>query len=198
MTCVFNNLSIIKKLEERKTQTPDKVLSELKKILPLVSDETLISIYIRSVSLHQSFKQKSGAFLETELAQYLNYCQIPFRQQVCIDANGMMIGFGNRKTNSTHIIDFVIGENILLGESIINYAVISCKTTCRERWTQDDWTFTFKPKKYILLTTSNDYPSSSKFRESLNRKIITCCSKKRDDREYKLNFQDLINEINFY
>ena len=67
MTCVFNNLSIIKKLEERRTQTPDKVLSELKKILPIVSDETLISIYTRSISLHQSFKQKTEHSLKQNL-----------------------------------------------------------------------------------------------------------------------------------
>ena len=93
------------------------------------------------------------------------------------------------------IIDFVIGKNIEVGKAIIDYKVISCKTTCRERWTQDDWTYTFVPKLYILLTISDDYPPSQRFREDTKRKIITCLPKKKDDRIFKLNFENLINEL---
>lgn len=89
---------------------------------------------------------------------------------------------------------FVIGENII-GKSITEYAVISCKTTCRERWTQDDWSYTFSPKLYLLLTISDDYPLSNRFRENKTRKIITCFAKKKDDRIFKLGFEDLISEL---
>jgi hypothetical protein len=73
--------------------------------------------------------------------------------------------------------------------------VISCKTTCRERWTQDDWSFTFAPKLFILLTISNDYPPTERFREGEKRKIITCLPKQHDDRKFTLNFEDLIDEL---
>ena len=96
-----------------------------------------------------------------------------------------------------HIIDFVIGENIEVGTSIAaDYKVISCKTTCRERWTQDDWSYTFVPKLYILLTISDDYPPSRRFREDEKRKIITCLPNTKDDRLFKLNFENLIDELN--
>jgi hypothetical protein len=49
--------------------------------------------------------------------------------------------------------------------------------------------------KYILLTLSNDYPSSVRFRETEQRKIITCFPKLKDDRIYKLNYEDLINKL---
>ena len=51
------------------------------------------------------------------------------------------------------------------------------------------------PKLYILLTISNDYPSSVRFEESSKRKIITCIPKKKDDRKFKLNFENLIDEL---
>lgn len=35
-----------------------------------------------------------------------------------------------------------------------------------------------------------------RFREGNNRKIITCLPKKKDDRIFKLNFENLINELN--
>ena len=100
-----------------------------------------------------------------------------------------------KKVKCYHVIDFVIGENIELGKTIQDYKVISCKTTCRERWTQDDWSYTFIPKLYILLTISDDYPLSIRFRENKHRKIITCIPKKKDDRIYKLNFENLIQEL---
>ena len=100
-----------------------------------------------------------------------------------------------KKDKCYHIIDFVIGNFIEVGKSITEYIVISCKTTCRERWTQDDWSYTFIPKLYILLTISDDYPLSIRFRENKHRKIITCIPKKKDDRIYKLNFENLIQEL---
>ena len=100
-----------------------------------------------------------------------------------------------KKSKCYHIIDFVIGENIEVGKPITDFKVVSCKTTCRERWTQDDWSYTFIPKLYILLTISDDYPPTARFREDETRKIITCFPKKKDDRIYKLNFEDLIGEL---
>ena len=82
-----------------------------------------------------------------------------------------------------------------MGKSIKEYKVISCKTTCRERWTQDNWSYKLIPKLYILLTISNDYPSSVRFEESSKRKIITCIPKKKEDRKFKLNFENLIDEL---
>ena len=73
--------------------------------------------------------------------------------------------------------------------------VISCKTSVRERWNQDEWTFKHKPKLYILCTLSADYPNSAKFQEGTTRKIATNKVKKKDDRKYKLDLEDFLNEI---
>ena len=173
----------------------NKIIEELKLIYPL-TDNILIDLYNKSISMHQSNIQSNGDFLENNIvAKELLAKNIPFRQQVTINKDGLIVGFNEKKSKCYHIIDFVIGVNITLDASITEYKVISCKTTCRERWTQDDWTFTYSPSKYILLTISNDYPTSSRFRETDKRKIITCYPKMKDDRKYKLNFENLIDEI---
>jgi hypothetical protein len=191
----FNNNYVIQKIEEDKKKKMKKVVEELKTIYPL-SDELLMEFYNKSVSMHQSNIQGNGSFLENDIiVSELVSKSIPFRQQVTINKDGIIVGFNEKKRKCYHIVDFVIGDNIEVKKSITEYKVISCKTTCRERWTQDDWTFTYSPLKYILLTISNDYPTSIRFRENDNRKIITCFPRAKDDRKFKLNFENLIDEI---
>ena len=191
----FNNKYVIQKNQENKQIKLKKNIEELKLIYPL-QDEVLIELYNKSISLHQSNMQGNGDFLENDIVvSELIKHNIPFKKQVTIDKDGIIVGFNEKKSKCYHIIDFVIGNNIEVGKSITEYKVLSCKTTCRERWTQDDWSFTYIPSKYILLTISNDYPSSIRFRETEQRKIITCFPKSKDDRKYKLSFEDLINEL---
>ena len=191
----FNNKYVIQKNQENKQIKLKKNIEELKLIYPL-QDEVLIELYNKSISLHQSNMQGNGDFLENDIVvSELIKHNIPFKKQVTIDKDGIIVGFNEKKSKCYHIIDFVIGNNIEVGKSITEYKVLSCKTTCRERWTQDDWSFTYIPSKYILLTISNDYTSSIRFRETEQRKIITCFPKSKDDRKYKLSFEDLINEL---
>lgn len=191
----FNNKYVIQKIEENKQIKFKKIIEELNQIYPL-QDELLIELYNKSISIHQSNIQGNGDFLENDIVvSELTKHNIPFKQQVTIGKDGIIVGFNEKKSKCYHIIDFVIGNNIEVGKSIMEYKVLSCKTTCRERWTQDDWSFTYIPSKYILLTISNDYPSSVRFRETEQRKIITCFPKSKDDRKYKLSFEDLINEL---
>lgn len=191
----FNNKYVIQKIEENKQIKLKKIIEELKRIYPL-QDELIIQLYNKSISIHQSNIQGNGNFLENDIVvSELTNHNIPFKQQVTISKDGIIVGFNEKKSKCYHIIDFVIGNNIEAGKSISEYKVLSCKTTCRERWTQDDWSFTYIPLKYILLTISSDYPSSARFRENEQRKIITCSPKSKDDRKYKLSFEDLINEL---
>jgi hypothetical protein len=46
-----------------------------------------------------------------------------------------------------------------------------------------------------LCTLSADYPNSEKFQEGTTRKIATNKVKKKDDRKYKLDLEDFLNEI---
>jgi hypothetical protein len=196
LTPIFDNKYVLLKIQENIMYKNLKIIKELKNIAPLLNDIELLKLYNKSISIHQSKIQKNGNFLENDiLVKILDTNNISYKKQVTINKCGIIIGFNYKKSKCYHIIDVVIGENIEIGKSITDYIVISCKTTCRERWTQDDWSYTFIPKLYILLTISDDYPPKDRFREHSNRKIITCIPKKNDDREYKLNFEDLINEI---
>jgi hypothetical protein len=192
----FNNQYVLSRIEENKSIKNTLIIQELKIIAPLLNDIELLQLYNKSISIHQSKIQGNGNFLENDiLAGMLDENNIPYKKQATIDKSGIIVGFNEKKGKCYHIIDFVIGKNIEIGKSITEYKVISCKTTCRERWTQDDWSYTFIPKLYILLTISDSYPPSTRFRESTQRKIITCCPKKKDDRLYKLNFENLIEEL---
>lgn len=193
---VMDNKYVLSKIKENKTCKETKIIQELKQIAPLLSNNELLQLYNKSISIHQSKVQENGDFLENSiLVDILNKNGIPYKKQVTINSSGVIVGFNEKKVKCYHIIDFVIGKDIDIGKSITEYKVISCKTTCRERWTQDDWSYTFVPKLYILLTTSNDYPSTKRFREDSKRKIITCLPKTKDDRIFKLCFEDLVDEL---
>ncbi len=190
----FDNQYVIGKIKEMNLSKELSMIQELKQIVPL-NDMELLQLYHTSISIHQRKNQNNGNFLENEiLSTELDKHNIPYQKQVTIDESGIIVGLNEKRKKCFHIVDFVIGENII-GKSITEYIVISCKTTCRERWTQDDWSYTFSPKLYLLLTVSDDYPLSSRFRESETRKIITCFAKKKDDRLFKLQFEDLIPEL---
>lgn len=196
LNIAFDNKFVIDKMEENKKKKKEKIINELKSIVGSLTEEEAIELFNKSISLHQSSVQGNGSFLENEIiAMYLEQSKIEYKQQVTINNKGIIVGFNEKKKRCYHIIDFVVGDDIQKDKSITEFCVISCKTTCRERWTQDDWTFSFPPRKYILLTISNDYPKSERFREKKERKIITCYPKRKDDRKYKLNFEDLIKEL---
>ena len=191
----FSNDYIINKLKDVKDKKQKYINKTLREQFPNIEEEVLFSIYEQSISIHQSHIQKNGASLETEITNFLNESLISHRTQVTIDKEGYIVGFGTRKNKCHHIVDFVVGEDIEIGKTIDNFVVLSCKTTCRERWTQDNWSLETPPKKYLLLTTSTDYPLSTRFKENINRKIITCSPKKKDDRIYKLDYDSLLSEI---
>jgi len=197
MDC-FNNESILNRISEEKDRKTKTAITELKKIAPDIPDDILLKLHQRSISLRQSNVHKHGALLENITAEMLTTANIQFREQVTIDKTGKIIGFNVKKDKKTyHLLDIVIGDSIDIGKSITDFVVLTCKTTCRERWTQDDWSLVpvSKPKKLILITISNDYPPSVRFGESSSRKIITCKPKNKDDRQFKLKFEDLINEL---
>jgi hypothetical protein len=195
----FTNAYVLSKIAENASSKQIHILHELHQVAPLLPADVLLQLYTTSISIHQSKVQGNGNFLENEIVvKMLDAQGIPYRQQVTINSTGRIVGFHTKKEKCYHIIDFVVGKDIDIGKPISEYTVISCKTTCRERWTQDDWTYTFPPKKYILLTISDDYPLTTRFREDANRKIITCLPKKKDDRKYKLNFEDLYRELQIF
>ena len=192
----FGNQYVLSRMEENKLIKNSLIIQKLKQIVPLLTDVESLQLYNNSISIHQSKIQGNGNFLETDiLVGMLDKFKIYYKKQVTINKSGIIVGFNVKKEKCYHILDFVIGESIEIGKSITEYKVISCKTTCRERWTQDDWSYTFIPKLYILLTISDDYPPSTRFREDIHRKIITCIPKRKDDRIYKLNFDNLIEEL---
>jgi len=151
------------------------------------TDDELLKVLDTSVSC---FQKKGGHFLETIVEQGLKTEGIPFRSQVCINNDGIVV----ERHKAPIIIDFVFG-NIELGSHISNYPVMSLKTSSRERAKEDGWTHSHPPKLFLYATLDSDYPQPDKFKETDTRKIVCAIAKKNDLRQYKLGFEHIAEEI---
>ena len=181
------NAQIMLQFEEYKETEQKQIEDELEKVWSLGK----MKVYQKSISLSQTIKQKRGEFFENVIAKLLDQNDIRYKRQVVIDSNGILVERKEKRVH--HIVDFLIGDCIEYGQSISDFKVVSCKTTCRERWTQDNWSFVFRPKLFLLVTVSDDYPPSERFKESDTRKIVTLKPKKKDTRISKLNFDALVD-----
>lgn len=185
---------------DKKNESNKIIINNLRSALPscTFSEQELLKLYAASISTFQSGKCKNGKSFESVVENQLRINSIPFISQVAIDKCGIILGTGTTVEGHAHTLDILIGADSIehiKGEHISNYVVISCKTSVRERWNQDEWTFEHKPKLYVLCTLSADYPNSAKFQESVTRKIATSKPKQKDDRKYKLDLEDCLNEV---
>ena len=174
-------------------ESKKRIISRLKTDFPQLEDDVLLKIYTTSVSIRQSNVQKRGADLEKVIETLLEHSNIPFKSQVVIDKTGYIV---DGMKSCHHKLDIVVGFDIKPGKFIGECIVLSCKTSSRERWTQDsEWSLTSPPILYMLITLSDDYPPSGRFSESTQRKIITPKAKRKDDREFKLGLSDIVPEV---
>ena len=172
---------------EQKNESNQNIINNLRSALPSYnfSEQELLKLYATSISTFQSRKCKNGKGFESVIENQLRVNGIPFVSQVAINKCGIILGTGTTVGDHAHTLDILVGANsidLIKGKHIHDYTVISCKTSVRERW-------------YILCTLSTDYPNSEKFQEGTTRKIATYKVKKKDDRKYKLDLEDFLNEI---
>lgn len=186
----MNSLSILAAFADFKAITHKRHLDRLRQSSPLLrsaSDDELNVIYKTSVSCFQS---KSGDFLETHIETLLTNAGIPFKSQVHLNSDGIIV-----ESRGCTIPDIVFGTP-RVGDHISNYTVLSLKTTSRERAKLDTaWTVKHPPKLFLYGTLSDDYPQPTTFEEGPTRKIITAQPKKQDNRIFKLGFEHLIESV---
>jgi hypothetical protein len=151
------------------------------------SDTEIESVFADAVSRFQS---KGGKTLENLVETALVAEGIPFKAQVNLDCNGMIV-----ESKGVTIPDIVFG-NPQVGTHIRDYIVMSLKTTSRERSKLDTaWTEKHPPKLFLYATLESDYPIPEKFQESPTRKLVCAVPRKRDNRAYKLGFEDIKQEV---
>jgi len=174
-----------------------------------MSNDDFYAVYTKCVSDFQSNQSKAGKNFEDAVSSHLSNHGIVHSRQVCVNLHGYIIpqpdktqknrkGTKNevQKRESCKKVDIVVG-NATEGTHISEYSVLSCKKSCRERYTQDDWFISpnTRPKKYFLITDSKDFPPSNAFKETVDRKIISSKTKQTDDRRYKLRNENLLEEL---
>lgn len=157
--------------------------------LAAFTDEELTALYWDTVSCFQS---KGGKFFEGHIEGLLREAGIPFKAQVHLDSDGVIV---EGRCDGTTIPDIVFG-NPVVGTHISGYVVMSLKTTSRERAKLDTaWTYKHPPKLFLYATLEDDYPSPKTFDEGLTRKLVCATPKARDARQFKLGFEHLVAEI---
>ena len=192
------NRIIIKWKNDQEEKKNEDIINKLKPILgdnTHLSNEQILELFNKSVSIFQSNKCTSGKKFESEIEKILDNERIPYQKQVSIDKNGVIIGTGTKIDGVAHVIDIVVGDGIVIGANITEFIVISCKKSNKERWKQDEWTKTYPPKLYYLSTVSDDYPQPQKFDESSKRKVVTIQPKVKDRRVFDYDFDDMMVDI---
>ena len=94
------------KVEKKKRK--ESIKAELHQAFPEIDSRKLYKIFERSVSISQSNKTRNGSFLEETVAKFLKDNNVPFKEQVTIDKQGTIVGFGQKRDKCHHIVDFVI------------------------------------------------------------------------------------------
>jgi hypothetical protein len=72
----------------------ETILQELRGISIDDTDDKLMAYYTKSVSISQSRKCKNGKEFEAIIEEHLSKEDIPFKSQVAIDSDGIIIGLG--------------------------------------------------------------------------------------------------------
>lgn len=154
------------------------------------TDDEIVSFSEDGNSYSQSRRCRGGKEVERFVEECLRASGVVFQAQVPMDANGIL----TKQRRGMKILDIVFGTPVI-GDHISKYAVMSLKTSTRERGSEDDWTFTHKPSLYLYATLSNDYPCPEKFQESHTRKLVCATPKADDTRLFKLTFEDIPHEV---
>jgi hypothetical protein len=182
----LSSAQILKRNEQRKQEKIATILADIRSQPPIQSDEDALAMYTRCIS---NFQKKDGKSFEKDIEAQLTACNVPFKSQVHMDANGMIL-----ESQGVHILDIVFGDP-RPGTHISNYAVMSLKTSSRERAKLDTWTDIHPPKRFYYGSIEADYPTPEKFKESDTRKLVCVTPRKKDTRQFKLDFVGLIDEI---
>jgi hypothetical protein len=186
----MNNSAILAAYAAFKSSQHLQHIARLRRNYPKLadwSDADITSLYSDVVSCFQS---KGGLFFEGHIEHLLAGVGVPFKAQVHLNSDGIIVESGG-----CTIPDIVFG-NPVVGTHISNYAVLSLKTTSRERAKLDTaWTVKHPPKLFLYGTLDDDYPQPKTFGECETRKLICAKPKKRDMRQFKLGFEDLIDLV---
>ena len=186
----MNSIAILTAYASFKSAQHLQHLARLRRNYPKLadwSDAEITALYSDVVSCFQS---KGGSFFESHIERLLTGVGVPFKAQVHLNADGIIVESGG-----CTIPDIVFGTPVV-GTHISNYAVLSLKTTSRERAKLDTaWTFKHPPKLFLYGTLEDDYPQPKTFGECETRKLICAKPRKRDLRQFKLGFEDLIDLV---
>jgi len=186
----MNSHIVLELYNEKKLEHHASILANMVRQNPKLADwsnDELEKLYASAVS---GFQSKEGKHLEHIVEDLLEESKIPFMSQVHLDSDGIIV-----KSGGCTIPDIVFGSPVV-GDHISKYAVLSLKTSSRERGKLDTaWTNKHPPKLFLYGTLEQDYPQPGAFNESPTRKLVCAVPKQKDNRQFKLEFEDILDEV---
>jgi hypothetical protein len=208
-------IPLIKQCPETLGEQPEHILTYLKKKCP----ETLFGVDNESIQiLFEQFFIRSfnrlrycneQAVIHEIVADFLlnEYAQtafkhvigknfeknnIPHSKDVFIDEFGVV---RYQKQLNCNKIDFIIGVPPKEGSSITEHCVINCRHNCHKLLLNDTWSIKeiSRPKLFILITSSKEYPDAHSFSSSLERMIFV--TKEKEPRRFVSNIDFLMGSL---
>lgn len=143
----------------------------LRTLADAMADATPEEVYRMCVSHHQREKSQAGKRFERRIAALLDAAGVAYAREVAVAADGTILGRRGAR-GARAAVDFVVPPP-RVGARLADHAVLSCKRTARERWTQDAWMADAPPRLYALVTDGDDYPAAERFGASATRVLVS-------------------------
>ena len=206
--CITNDVDYNKEVEYLAYRGPrlDKVISLVQElnVSQNLNDDMLEQytkkIYGESVSSNQSYRSRKGRDFEEALSLYMDQFELPYIEQVSVNKGGVIIGWKNceqkvpshiRKGATKHRIDFVVGQDINIGDNLSNFIIVSAKVSLRDRYRQES-EYHNKAKKFYMCTLTDEVVKDHKMI------LVTSKPNKRKNRntmDYNKFFKEEIFKI---
>ena len=119
--------------------------------------------------------------------------------EVPMTHDGVLLAGAEARKRALACLDIVVcrPDTELVGSHIGSCAFVSCKRSVRERWLEDSWTLHTNVTKPVLyaLVTQNDFPNPQRFREDLDRLLVTDEAPHHDKRRFPHTVNSMVCAI---
>ena len=168
------------------------------KLLDWLRDEPYT--HLRGASLffatEQSARSVAGSSFEDRLEALLNRAGIPFRSQVPVCRKTGVIADLGKCGRDLNFVDILVGRGIGKGKHIRDFALVSAKTSARNRFEEDERMIALGPARCYMVAL-NSPPNAERHERDLpvRTRIVTDHPNKSDTRSHKLTTADMIAEL---
>ena len=135
--------------------------------------------------------------MECRIKALLRRARLPFEDQTPFSTEtGEVVAACGRKREGVTVVDFLVGHGIGLGKHIRDFAVVSVKTSSKERFAEDAGVLALGPARCYMVAL-HDPPSADRYErdQPVRTRIVTDNPNNTDRRRHKLTIAGMIAEL---